>query len=171
MTEKVNDNLNEKTKTESEEAKIPRRVLSALLSSVEAGVVPRRGAPYIAIGRVEETAALLSDLDTVAEGGGSTRFIIGRYGSGKSFLMQLVRGNALERGFLTADADLSPERRLNGTSGTGIATYRELVRNLASKSSPDGGALPKIISGWLTSLGQKTAAEGLFPAVRNMSRS
>ncbi len=143
--------------------RIPRRVLSSLLSSISAGVVPRMGAPYIAIGRNEEIEALLSDLVAVSEGGGSMRFIIGKYGSGKSFLIQLVRGYALERGFLTADADLSPERRICGAKGTGIATYRELIKNLASKSSPDGGALGSIIAKWLSDLQSQTAAEGLLP--------
>ena len=128
---------------------IPRRILSSLLSSISAGVVPRSGAPYIAIGRKDEIGAFLSDLEEVNEGGGAMRFLIGRYGSGKSFLIQLVRGYALERDFLTADCDLSPERRLYGSGGSGVATYRELMKNLASKSSPDGGALSKIISRWI----------------------
>src|SRR5699024_5639821 len=88
------------------------------------------------------------------------RFIIGKYGSGKSFLIQLVRGYALERGFITADADLSPERRICGAKGTGIATYRELIKNLASKSSPDGGALGQIIAKWLSDVQSSVAAEG-----------
>lgn len=141
--------------------RIPKRVLSSLLSSIAAGVVPRMGAPYIAIGRSEEIEALLSDLEAVNDGGGSMRFIIGKYGSGKSFLIQLVRGFALERGFITADADLSPERRICGAKGTGIATYRELIKNLASKSSPDGGALVQIIAKWLSGLQSEVAAEGL----------
>ncbi len=141
--------------------RIPKRVLSSLLSSVSAGVVPRMGAPYIAIGRGEEIEALLSDLEAVNDGGGSMRFIIGKYGSGKSFLIQLVRGYALERGYVTADADLSPERRICGAKGTGIATYRELIKNLASKSSPDGGALAQIIAKWLSDLQSQVAAEGL----------
>ena len=132
--------------------RVPKRILTSLLSSVSAGVVPRSGAPYIAIGRRDEIEALLSDLTEVNEGGGSMRFLIGRYGSGKSFLMQLIRGYALERDFLTADADLSPERRLYGTGGSGVATYRELMKNLASKSSPDGGALPKILARWISEL-------------------
>lgn len=140
--------------------KIPKRILAGLLSSVSAGVVPRMGAPYIAIGRNEEIEALLSDLEAVNDGGGSMRFIIGKYGSGKSFLIQLVRGFSLERGFITADADLSPERRICGAKGTGIATYRELIRNLASKSSPDGGALMQIIAKWLSDLQSSVAADG-----------
>lgn len=127
---------------------VPRRILSSLLSSISAGVVPRAGAPYIAIGRKDEISAFLSDLEDINDGGGAMRFLIGRYGSGKSFLIQLVRGYALERDFLTADCDLSPERRLCGNGNCGIATYRELIKNLASKSSPDGGAVSKILLRW-----------------------
>ena len=141
--------------------KVPKRILGSLLASVSAGVVPRAGAPYIAIGRRDEIAAFLSDLEAVNEGGGSMRFLIGRYGSGKSFLMQLIRGYALERDFLTADADLSPERRLYGSNGSGVATYRELIKNLASKASPDGGALPKIVARWISDLQAEIAATGI----------
>ncbi len=141
--------------------KVPRRILTSLLASVSAGVVPRAGAPYIAIGRTDEIAALLGDLESVNEGGGSMRFLIGRYGSGKSFLMQLIRGYALERDFITADADLSPERRLYGTGGSGVATYRELMKNLASKASPDGGALPRLIARWIGDLQAALLAEGI----------
>ena len=143
--------------------KIPKRILNTLLSSLAAGVVPRSGAPYIAIGRKDEINALLSDLEQINEGGGSMRFIIGRYGSGKSFLMQLIRGYALERDFITADADLSPERRLYGTAGSGVATYRELMKNLASKSSPDGNALPKIIARWIDILKTELVSLGVSP--------
>lgn len=141
--------------------KVPKRILTSLLASVSAGVVPRAGAPYLAIGRRDEIAALLSDLEAVDDGGGSMRFLIGRYGSGKSFLMQLIRGYALERGFLTADADLSPERRLYGSNGSGVATYRELMKNLASRSSPDGGALAKIIARWISELQTAIVSDGI----------
>ena len=143
--------------------KVPRRILASLINSLVAGVVPRIGAPSIAIGREDEISALLSDLENVSEGGSSMRFIIGKYGSGKSFLMQLIRGFSLERGFLTADCDLSPERRICGSKGTGIATYRELMKNLSSKSSPDGGAIQSVIAKWLSNLQLEVAAEGLSP--------
>ena len=158
----------------AEEIKIPRRILGLILSSVSAGVVPRVGASYIAIGRTEEIASLVKDLDFVKDDGGCMRFIIGKYGSGKSFLLTLLRGYAMEHGFVCADADLSPERKLCGTNGAGIATYRELIRNLSVKSSPEGGALGQIISKWLSSISMELAAEGLDPespvfekAVRN----
>ncbi len=117
-----------------------------------AGVVPRVGAKYIAIGRTGEVKSLCDDLNFVADGGSVTRFLIGKYGSGKSFLIQLVRGHAIENGFVCADADLTPERRLASSGGGGIATYRELIRNLSVKASPDGGALEQIISRWLSDI-------------------
>ena len=142
--------------------KVPRRILGTLLSSLSGGVVPRAGAPYIAIGRREEIDALASSLDRVADGEGAMKFIIGRYGSGKSFLIQLSRGYALDRGFVTADADLSPERKLAG--GGGLATYRELMKNVATKTSPDGGALPVILGSWFTKLGREMTDEGFDPS-------
>ena len=148
---------------EINEVKIPRRILNTLISSLSAGVVPRSGAPYIAIGRQEEINSLLDNLDDIAEGGAACRFIIGRYGSGKSFLIQLIRGYAMERGFICADADLSPERRLTGGNGAGLATYKELMINMASKSSPDGGALPTILSRHFTKLKTDLVSEGVLP--------
>ena len=118
------------------EKTIPKRILNQLISALSAGVVPRTGAPYIAIGRNDEIEALLESMAQVSDGGAFVRFLIGRYGSGKSFLIQLLRGYAMERGFLTADCDLSTDqRRLCGGNGAGLATYRELLRNLASKAS------------------------------------
>ncbi len=141
--------------------KVPRRILGTLLSSLSGGVVPRIGAPYIAIGRNDEIESLTNALDRVADGEGSTKFIIGRYGSGKSFLIQLSRGYALDRGFITADCDLSPERKLSGSNGCGLATYRELMKNIASKSSPDGSALPVIFGKWFSSVGEEIEKDGI----------
>ena len=143
------------------EVRVPRRVLDTLLVALSSGVVPRTGAPYIAIGRNEEIAALLENLSTVRDGGGSMRFLIGRYGSGKSFLMQLIRGYALDRGFVTADADLSPERRLCGTCG--IATYRELIRNMACKTSPEKGAVTALLNRFFLQTKQEIIADGILP--------
>ncbi|MBQ9748630.1 MAG: ATP-binding protein [Clostridia bacterium] len=150
--------------------KIPKRILNALVSSMAAGVVPRAGAKYIAIGRTSEVTSLCRDLELVAEGGSVTRFVIGKYGSGKSFLIQLMRGYAVERGFVCADADLSPERRLSSSNGGGIATYRELVRNLSTKASPDGGALSQMISRWLSDIRYAVTESGVLPDTPQFER-
>lgn len=148
---------------ERDVSRVPKRVLGNLMNSLSAGVVPRVGAPYIAIGRNDEVNALKSDLAAVAEGGSSMRFIIGKYGSGKSFLIQLIRGYALESGFVTVDGDLSPERKLIGGNGAGLASYRELMRNMSTKTSQDGGALQTLIGKWLSGLQSDVAAEGISP--------
>ncbi len=137
---------------ENNPIKIPKRILGTLLNSAGAGVVSRFGLEYIAIGREREIAALVRDLENLSLGMGAFRFIVGKYGSGKSFLMGLARINAQEKGFVTADADLSPERRFHGTQGQGVATFRELMRNLATKNVPDGNALPSILTTWFSQL-------------------
>lgn len=130
--------------------KIPRRVLTAVMNSIAAGVTPRTGIEYLAVGRNAEVGALLTDLDNVGDGGASFRMVSGPFGSGKSFLLQLARNYALERNYVVMDADLSPERRLTGTQGQGLATYRELTRNMSTKTHPDGGAIAMVLEKWIS---------------------
>lgn len=143
--------------------KIPKRIASAVINSLKGGVVPRVGLPYIAVGREKEIDALLRDAEIIEEGGASFRFIVGKFGSGKSFLVQTVRNYVMDRGFAVADADLSPERRLQGTKGQGLATYKELIKNLAVKTRPEGGALTLILDKWISGIMSEVAAEGVSP--------
>lgn len=146
------------------ELKIPKRLSTAIVNSLTAGVVPRVGLEYIAVGRKPEVESILRDMDNIAEGGAAFRLITGRYGSGKSFLLQMIRNYAMDRDFVVADADLSPERRLVGTKGQGLATYRELMTHLSTKTRPDGGALEAILQKWISSVQQATMQEkGLRP--------
>lgn len=143
---------------------IPKRIASAVINSLKGGVVPRIGLPYITVGRETEINALLHDVNIIAEGGASFRFIVGKYGSGKSFLLQTIRNYAMDRNFAVADADLSPERRLQGTKGQGLATYKELIRNLSTKTRPEGGALTLILDRWISNIQSETAVQsGLSP--------
>ncbi len=139
--------------------KIPKRLASAVINSLKGGVVPRVGLPYITVGRETEIDALLHDVDIISDGGASFRFIVGKYGSGKSFLLQTIRSHVMDRNFVVVDADLSPERRLQGTKGQGLATYKELIRNMSTKTRPDGGALTLILDRWISSVQSETAAE------------
>lgn len=146
-------------------AKIPKRVSTALLNSLSAGVVPRVGLEHIAVGRKQEIEALLRDLDNVADGGAAYRFVIGRYGSGKSFMLQLLRNYAMERDFVVADVDLSPERRLTGSKGQGLNTYRELMHNLSTRTRPDGGALSLVLERWISGVQTQVIKDsGLRPS-------
>lgn len=139
--------------------KIPKRIASAIVNSLKGGVVPRIGLPYITVGRKNEIDALLHDVDIMADGGAAFRFIVGKYGSGKSFLLQTIRSHVMDRNFVVVDADLSPERRLQGTKGQGLATYKELIRNMSTKTRPDGGALTLILDRWISHIQSETAAE------------
>ena len=135
--------------------KIPKRIAATLINSLKGGVVPRIGLPYITVGRENEINAL----DIIADGGASFRFIMGKYGSGKSFLLQTIRNYVMDRNFVVCDADLSPERRLQGTKGQGLATYKELIRNISTKTRPEGGALTLILDRWINAVQTETAAE------------
>lgn len=137
--------------TASAAPRVPKRVAAVILNSLKGGVVPRIGLPYITVGREVEIHALLTDLSLIADGGASFRFLVGRYGAGKSFLLQTIRTHAMGEGFVVADADLSPERRLQGGQGQGLATYRELIRNISTKTRPEGGALNLILDRWVAS--------------------
>ena len=135
--------------------KIPKRIAQALINSLKGGVVPRVGLQYVAVGRKDEIDALLRDVEIVADGGASFRFIVGQYGSGKSFLLQTIRNYVMAKNFVVVDADLSPERRLQGTRGQGLATYKELIRNMSTKTKPEGGALSLILDRWISSVQQE----------------
>ena len=153
-----------------ENLKIARRYSTAILKSMGAGVVPNIGLEYIAVGRKAEVQAILSDLADIADGGGAFRFIVGKYGSGKSFLLQLARNNALERNYLVANADLSPERRLTGTRGQGLKLYRELIANLSTKARPEGNALESLLQRWIMDAQRQVAASGIGTGQPNFTQ-
>lgn len=134
------------------ENKLPLRIANILINALKGGVVPRIGLEYITVGRTQEIAAILHDIEMIEDGSASFRFIVGKYGSGKSFLLQTIRNYATAKGFAVVDADLSPERRFAGTKGQGLATYKELIQNLSTKSKPDGGALPLILEKWISGI-------------------
>jgi hypothetical protein len=123
----------------------------AIIQSLRAGVVPRIGQQHIQVGRHEEVKALVTDIDRIADSGSSIRFIIGEYGSGKTFFLNLIRSIALERNLVAANADLSPDRRLHATGGQARSLYAELMRNLATRSKPDGGAMASVVEKFVSS--------------------
>lgn len=139
--------------------RVPKRIAQTVLNSLKGGVVPRIGLPYVTVGRKAEIEALLHDVDVVSEGGASFHFIVGRYGSGKSFLLQTMRNYVMDKNFVVVDGDLSPERRLQGTKGQGLALYRELIQNLATKTRPEGGALTLVLDRWISSVQSNVASE------------
>ena len=131
-------------------ATIRPRERDAILQALRAGVVPRIGQQHMQVGRASEVRALLSDIDRVADGGSSFRFVIGEYGSGKTFFLHLVRSMAMERKLVTVHADLSPDRRLQATGGQARALFAELMRNISTRAKPDGGAMSSIVERFIS---------------------
>ncbi len=130
---------------------IKQRERDAIILSLRAGVVPGAGLQHIQVGRVEEVKALIADLDRIAAGGSGIRFVIGEFGSGKTFFLYLIRSIAIEKRLVTLHADLTPDRRLYGTDGQARALYQELVRNMSTRAKPEGGALASVVERFVTS--------------------
>ena len=143
---------------------IRARDRDAIVQSLRAGVVPRLGHQHIQVGRAPEVKALLHDVDRVADGGSSVRFIIGEYGSGKTFFLQLVRSIALERKLVTMNADLSPDRRLQASGGQARSLYTELAHNFATRAKPDGGALASVVERFVSTTLAEAGERGVAPA-------
>jgi len=133
------------------ESRIRPRDRDAIVQSLRAGVVPRRGHQHVQVGRADEVEALMRDLERIADGGSAIRFVIGEYGSGKTFFLFLVRSIALEKGLVTAHADLAPDRRLHATGGQARALYAELMANLATRTRPQGGAVSSVVERFVSS--------------------
>lgn len=144
----MTDNSNQEKKEQP--PNIRSRERDAIIQTLKAGLVPRRGLQHIQVGRVREVKAVTEDLDRIADGGSAVRFIIGDYGSGKTFFLNLIRTIALEKRLVTAHADLTPERRLHSTGGHARSLYNQLIHNLSTRATPDGGALRSIVQRFIS---------------------
>jgi hypothetical protein len=136
----------------------------AILQSLAAGVVPRRGHQHIQVGRADEIQALLRDIERIMDGGAAVRLVIGEYGSGKTFFLHLVRSVALEKGLVTMHADLTPDRRLHASGGQARNLYAELAGNMATRSRPEGGALASVVERFVTQARQEAARREISPS-------
>jgi hypothetical protein len=130
---------------------IKLRDRDAVIQSLRAGVVPRTAQHLIQVGRKLEIEAMLQDINRIVDGGSSIRFVIGEYGSGKTFFLNLVRSVAMEKSVVCANADLTPDKRLHATGGYAKALYMELMRNLSTRTKPDGGAMTNVVERFITS--------------------
>lgn len=148
---------------------IRRKDRDLIVQALSAGVVPRVGLQHIQVGRSREVAALVRDIDRIADAGSAMRFVIGDYGAGKTFFLNLVRLIALERKCVTVHADLAPDRRLHATAGQARGLYAEAVRNMATRTRPQGGALPSVVERFITEC-VRDAEESGSPVERVIDR-
>jgi hypothetical protein len=148
---------------------IRRKDRDLIVQALSAGVVPRVGLRHIQVGRSREVGALIRDIDRIADSGSAVRFVIGEYGAGKTFFLNLVRLIALERKCVTVHADLAPDRRLHATGGQARGLYAEAVRNMATRTKPEGGALPSIVERFVTEC-LREAEDATSPVERVIDR-
>lgn len=141
-------------------AEIKRRERDTIISALRAGVVPKLGLQHIQVGRGREIRELVRDIDRIADGGSTIRFIIGEYGSGKTFFLNLIRLVALEKGLIVMSADLAPDRRLQATGGQARGLYAEMARNLSTRTKPDGGALASVVERFVSQMQREAEVEG-----------
>ncbi len=149
--------------SDSPPSHIRPRERDAILQSLRAGVVPRAGQQHIQVGRIRELNTMVDDVARIAEGGSTIRFIIGEYGSGKTFFLMLVRAIALQERLVTVHADLSPDRRLQGSNGQARSLFAELMVNMSTRAKPDGGALHSVIERFVSSAIEEAASAGSTP--------
>ncbi|MFX3674777.1 MAG: ATP-binding protein [Paenisporosarcina sp.] len=150
---------------ETKQPEIKKRDSTAILNSLGGGVVPSRGLQHIMVGRAEEVKQILSDLDNIKKGSSFMKLFIGPFGSGKSFIQALIQQVAFNEKFVVAKADFTPERRLYGTEGKAVATYTELMKNLATVTVPQGGALPTILDKWISEIQMKVQVDKNYDSV------
>lgn len=141
----------------------------AVIQSLRAGVVPRMGQHLIQVGRGREVETLVSDIDRIADGGSSFRLVIGEYGAGKTFFLNLIRAIAMERKLVVASADLNPDRRLHASGGQARSLYAELMRNLATRTKPEGGALAGVVEKFIATA--KSEAKATEQATEQVIRA
>lgn len=145
----------------SSDEKIRPRVRDGIIQSLRAGVTPRVGQAHIQVGRADEVKALVNDIERIVDGGSGIRFVIGEYGSGKTFFLNLIRSIAMEKKLVTAHADLNPDRRLHSSGGQARSLYQELMRNLATRSKQDGGALQSVVERFVMSATTEAKERGV----------
>jgi hypothetical protein len=143
--------------------RIRPRERDSIVASLRAGVVPGVGQQHVQVGRIAEVQAVVVDITRIAEGGASSRFVIGEFGSGKTFFLHLARSVALEKRLVTMHADLSPDRRLHASAGKARALYAELTHNLATRARPEGGALTSVVERFVTQALAQARTTGVDP--------
>jgi hypothetical protein len=105
------------------------------------------------------------DMERIGDGGAAIRFIVGEYGSGKTFFMNLIRLVALEKGLVVMFADLAPDRRLHASGGQARGLYAEMARNLSTRTRPDGGALASVVERFVSQAQQEAETRDLSTTV------
>lgn len=127
-----------------------------IIDALRRGTVPKRGLDVLAVGIDHLAPTFDEELDAVAAGRAGFKAIRGEYGAGKTFVTRWLAERARQRGFATAEVQVSEgETPLHHLE----TVYRRAVERLATATAPDA-ALRPIIDGWFYGLEEEVLAGG-----------
>ena len=126
-----------------------------ILKSLKTGTVPDKGYLELLVGREAELEAFKEEIIYVSKGGGSTRFIRGDYGSGKTFLAKAVRELAWEENFIVSWVELGRGVQFNKLENI----YNKIIEGMRTRNYQDIPAFEYILQEWLTRLEEKVRYE------------
>jgi hypothetical protein len=132
---------------------------ASIINALSGGVVPRAGIQHITVGRSDETKAIVGSLNNVSSGNSEVKFWIGNFGSGKSFMLQLIETLAIKTNFVVSTVDFTADNRLYASDGKAQALYTHIVTNLIIQGDQDGDALPTILDQWIEKVMNEVVGE------------
>lgn len=137
----------------------PRR-RREIIDALRRGTVPQRGLDVMAVGLGRFQATIDEELTTVTESGGVFKAVRGEYGSGKTFFARWLTETAKQRGFATAEVQISetetPLHKLE-------TIYRRITENLSTEAIP-ASAFREVIDGWFRVLEEDAVDSGADPS-------
>jgi hypothetical protein len=125
---------------------------ASIINALQGGVVPHIGIQHMLVGRAKETDAIIGSLENVARGNSEVKFWIGDFGSGKSFMLQLIETLAVRTNFVVSTVDFTPVNRLYASDGKARALYSEIITKIITQTDQDGNALTTILDQWIEAL-------------------
>ena len=127
-----------------------------IIDALRRGTVPQRGLDVLAVGIDHLAPTFDSELDVVATGAAGFKAIRGEYGAGKTFVTRWLAERARQRGFASAEVQISEgETPLHHLE----TVYRRAVERLATPDQPTA-ALRSVIDGWFFALEEEVLAGG-----------
>jgi hypothetical protein len=127
-----------------------------IIDALRRGTVPQRGLDVLAVGIDHLAPTFDTELDVVATGAAGFKAIRGEYGAGKTFVTRWLAERARQRGFASAEVQISEgETPLHHLE----TVYRRAVERLATPDQPTA-ALRSIVDGWFFTLEEEVLAGG-----------
>lgn len=135
-------------------------ILREIIDSLRNGTVPAEGTENIAVGIDEELTEIQDQIERTREDKSAFKFIIGDYGSGKTFFSTSVREMAYDKKFVVSSVVISQETPLHKFE----ELYRKIMEGMRTSENKKIPAFNFILEEWLLNIEDKVIEiEGLDP--------